>query len=98
MSPSVTFRVEAQTEFEEAAAWYEQQRDGLGSEFIAEVQAVLNQISAVPGLYAAIYHGVRRAPVRRFPYTILYRVEQDSVLILAVFHTRRDPAVWQARV
>ncbi len=96
MSLSIVFRAEAQAEFEEAADWYEAQRAGLGDDFIAAVEAGLSRISAMPELHAAVHNDVRRAPVRHFPYTILYRIEPDRALVVAVFHSRRDPAVWQA--
>ena len=49
-------------------------------------------------LYAKILHDARRAPVRRFPYSVFYKVEPERVVVISVFHGRRDPKVWQERV
>ena len=64
---------------------------------IAKVRDVLNRIAVSPRLYAAVYGDVRKAVVRRFPYVVVYRVDAAEVIMIAVFHTSRDPAVWQAR-
>ena len=97
MSLPVVLRPEARAEFDDAFDWYEQRQPGLGVDFVAQIQEVLEQISASPELYAQIFQDVRRAVVRRFPYLVFYKVEPQQVVVLAVFHTRRDPKIWQAR-
>jgi plasmid stabilization system protein ParE len=97
MNLPVVLTHEAEVEFDEAADWYEQ-RAGLGAEFVARVRAVLNRIGSMPELHAVVYKDVRRAVLRRFPYNIDYRVRTDRVEVIAVFHSHRDPSVWQARV
>ncbi len=97
MSLPVVLTHEAEAEFDAAADGYEQQA-GLGAEFVARVRDVLNQIGQMPELHAPAYQNVRRAVVRRFPYTIYYRVQADRVEVIAVFHSHRDPSEWQKRV
>ncbi len=97
MKLPLVFRAAAQTEFDDAAAWYDAQRVGLGAEFVAEVQQVLDTISDQPNRFAVATGDVREAPVRRFPYYVYYRVKSCWVVIIAVFHSSRDPAVWQGR-
>jgi plasmid stabilization system protein ParE len=97
MSLPVGLRPEARAEFDEAFDWYEQQRPGLGLDFAAQVQEVLDRISATPELYAQVFEDVRRAVVQRFPYAVFYKIELPQVVVLAVFHGRRDPKSWQAR-
>jgi plasmid stabilization system protein ParE len=41
---------------------------------------------------------VRRALVTKFPYVVLYREDQGEIIVIAVFHTSRNPSVWQSRV
>ena len=83
-------------EFVEAAAWYEQQARR-GDVFIGCVQEVLDLIGRQPELHAVIYRALRRARVQRFPYSVFYRVLPDRVEVIAVFHGRRDPRIWQSR-
>ena len=98
MSLPVVLRQEARTEFDEAFDWYEQQRPGLGVNFVACVQDVLDRIVTTPELYPQVFEDVRRAIVWRFPYSVFYKIEPSQVVVLAVFHSRRDPKIWQARV
>lgn len=97
MSLPLVFRSAAQTEFDEAAAWYEGQKPGLGNDFVAEVQQVLGTIANHPPRYPVVLGDVREALVPRFPYCVYYRVKTDHVVVLAVFHTSRDPSIWQGR-
>lgn len=98
MSLPVVLRAEAQTDFDEAFDWYEAQRTGLGIDFAAEVQRVFDRIAANPLLHGVVLQDVRKAVAHRFPYSIYYRVESTQVLVIAVFHGRRDPSIWQGRI
>ena len=89
---------DARAEFDAAADWYQQQRRGLGREFVRAVRDVFQRISANPRTHAKVYGDVRKAVVTRFPFVILYEDEGNEVLIIAVFHTARDPAAWQSRL
>lgn len=90
-------RPEAEADVADAQEWYERQRQGLGAEFVLCVEEVFARIERTPGMYGEVYRGVRRALTRRFPYAVYYRVEGDVVVVLGVFHTRRDPRQWQSR-
>lgn len=96
MSLPVVITPEAEAEFDEAADWYEQ-RAGLGAAFTAAVREVLNRIAELPLLHQVVYKDIRRGVVRRFPYSVFYRVDPDRIAVIAVFHDRRDPAIWQGR-
>ena len=97
MSLPLVFRSVAQAEFDGAAAWYEEQRPGLGSEFVAEVQQILDLIADNPERFPVASGDVREALASRFPYCVYYRIKTDRIVILAVFHTSGDPSVWQGR-
>lgn len=97
MSLPVVLRAEAEREFDESFDWYEGRKPGLGVEFAEAIQLVYDRIAANPLLHQTVFGDVRRAVVRRFPFSILYRAHADRVEILAVFHGSRDPSIWQAR-
>ena len=75
-------------------AWYNGQRDGLGEEFLAAVNAAFDTIVRFPDIFARVHGEVRRAIVSRFPFAVFYRVETKHVIVLAVIHTARDPKIW----
>ena len=79
-------------------ATYEKVRRGLGRDFVTRVREALRRISQNPRLHAIIYQDVRKAVVSRFRYVVLYREESNEVIVISVFHTSRDPGIWQARV
>lgn len=94
----VVLRDEAQAEFDEAFDYWEDQRPGLGVDFAARVQQGFDRIAANPKMHALVFADIRKAVVTRFPYTIFYRSDDVRVEVIAVFHSRRDPSVWQRRV
>jgi plasmid stabilization system protein ParE len=91
------FRRQAFLEYATARRWYEKQRPGLGGDFEAEIERSLLRASASPGRFREVMPGVRRVRVHRFPFSIYFRVRGNLLVVLAVFHTRRNPASWRAR-
>lgn len=83
-------------EVEEAAAWYEAQNPGLGSRFAEAFFSMLERIEERPRLYPVVYRETRRALFPRpFPYMVLFKIETDAIVVLAVLHQARDPKTWQ---
>lgn len=97
MSFRLVIRRDAEADLNDAYAWYEEQRIGLGEVFLDTVEAALTDIAANPKLHPVVHQEVRRALIRRFPFGIHYLVEDDAVVVLAVFHASRDPKHWQGR-
>jgi len=97
MSLPVVLRDEAQAEFDEAFDYYEAQQAGLGADFVARVQRVFDRIGANPLLHRVVLGDIRKAVVTRFRYVVFYRPHSDLVEVLAVFHTSRNPSIWQSR-
>lgn len=97
MSLPVVVRAEAEAEFDEAFDFYDTRQVGLGPAFAAAVQKVFDGIAAQPLMHAVEFADIRKAVVRRFPFCVYYRPHPDRVEVVAVFHTSRDPSIWQAR-
>jgi len=92
-------RPEAEHEMTEAFDWYEERMPGLGFEFLLCVEAVFNSIQRSPQQYRCVHHKeVRRALTRRFPYEIFFVEEEQSIVVLSVFHAKRNPKRWKERV
>lgn len=97
MSLPITFHRAASAEFIEASAWYESKRVGLALEFMAEIDRCVSLASEHPLQFAVVRENIRRVVVNRFPYSVYFRAENHCIVVLAVFHGSRDPAIWQAR-
>jgi toxin ParE1/3/4 len=99
------FRVEAiaQTEFEEAAVWYESQRPGLGLEFIAEIDRVLGRIAHADRFatapIATMPGGlIRREFVDRFPYHVIFVETEALRRVIMIRRGSSSPARWRSRI
>lgn len=97
MTLPVVFHELAETELNEAAAYYAHARPGLGEAFVSEVQQAVEALVAAPFLGAPVEKDVRWWLVGRFPYSLLYRVCDDHVRILAIAHQKRRPFYWRGR-
>jgi len=92
------FHPEALEEFEEAAHYYARRQSGLESRFIAAVGNAIDVILDDPLRWRAFEEDVRRCFTRVFPYGILYTIEPDYILIVAVAHCSREPGYWKHRI
>ena len=97
MSRSLAFRLQARREFDAAGDWYEREQPSLGEAFLAEVEQVLRAIIISPDVFPEEFNGVRKAVVKRFPYCIYFRTRGEVMVVLAVFHSARNPKIWQSR-
>lgn len=91
------FHPEALTEYAEAVQYYLEQRAEIAQAFIDAVEDAIYRLRESPTRYVAIDEDVRRCMTRRFPYGILYTIEPDYILILAVMHCSREPEYWKNR-
>ena len=91
------FHPESLTEYAEAVQYYTEQRVEVAQAFIDAIEDTVYRIRESPARYVAVDEEVRRCMVRRFPYGILYTIEKDYILILAVMHCSREPGYWKIR-
>ena len=94
----ITFHPDAESEITEVARYYEAHRPGLGSDFLGEVERGLDQISTNPEASQRIARRVRRKPLWRFPYNLIYAVYPDRIRIVACAHRKRRPFYWRKRL
>ncbi|MCF7965084.1 MAG: type II toxin-antitoxin system RelE/ParE family toxin [Methylobacter tundripaludum] len=88
------FLESAQTELDQAFEWYEAQQKDLGVQFLNEFDAAIRRIATYPESYILIEKNVRRCLVKRFPYGILYGIDADKIIVIAVAHLHRKPDYW----
>ena len=93
---------EASRELDQAAVWYEERNLGLGRRFLESVDGTLEEVvrfpragAPVPGVAADLE--VRRAPIKGFPYHVIYLETPEDIHILAFAHDRRRPGYWVTR-
>ena len=97
MNYLLTIRKEAELDINSLFEYYENKRVGLGHDFLLCIEECLSKVERNPGHYKIIYKELRRIAVRRFPYRIFYFVQNNLVIVTAVFHARKDPQAWGRR-
>jgi len=93
----VRLRPETEEDLADAAAWYEEQRQGLGHEFLDEVLTMLSSIAETPLMYPNVHRNTRRAVIHRFPFSVYFRTEDATIVVVAVMHGSRNPRRWKSR-
>ena len=76
---------------------YEKQKEGLGTELKEAIDQMFRKIGSAPGRFRPVRGEVRRALLRRFPYAIHFVPEPEAIIVLAIFHTKRDPRHLEGR-
>ncbi|MGE0116547.1 MAG: type II toxin-antitoxin system RelE/ParE family toxin [Dongiaceae bacterium] len=97
MRPS-QFLPAARAELLEAQSYYDEVWPGLGADFVAEVERVLQLLRQRPALGAPGSAHTRRFSLRRFPYSVVYLVESEKLTVVALAHHRRRPDYWRRRL
>ena len=98
MKYNVIVRPEAEDDLKEAYSWYEDKRTALGYDFLLHVDAGLNFIARNPTIHPTEYKGTRKHLVKRFPYKIIYLLEKEKIIVLAVIHGMRSPVLIRRRI
>ena len=87
----IRFVPEADVELAEARVWYQSQREGLDVALMQRIDEALNRIIQNPNAFPLVHRQLRRAIVRQFPFAIFFEVSESEIVVLAVFHSRRNP-------
>jgi plasmid stabilization system protein ParE len=97
MNQILLLRARAEADVQAIYDWYESKQSQLGEEFLTALGQNLERIREQPELYPILYKNVRRALLRKFPYLVFFTVTPTRILVLAVLHASRDPAIWPRR-
>jgi len=89
---------EALEEAEAAARWYTERSAVAAVAFTEEMDAAETAIQRLPEAWPSYDETTRRYLLRRFPFSVVYRVEPSRILIVAVAHGRRRPGYWRSRL
>jgi len=92
------FLPEAEEEMNEAARFYERRKKALGLKFLNAVERTIISILAHPRSGLALSPSIRRRIVRGFPFGVLYGIQSEKIVIVAVAHLKRRPGYWKGRI
>lgn len=95
---SVRFYPAAEVELRDAVAYYNEQCAGLGFEFAAEIRKTLDRILRFPSAWTKLSPRIRRCLTNRFPYAVIFQLNDSDIFIVAVMHLKREPNSWRANL
>lgn len=98
MALRIEYLDEALAEAEAAARWYAERSAAASVGFSEEIDEAESAIVQFPEGWPHFAHGTRRYLLRRYPFSVIYRLESDRILILAVAHGHRRPGYWKSRI
>jgi len=94
----IGFLPEAKAELDDAVEYYELQLKGLGMTFKDVARSTIKRVATFPTAWTTIRPSIRRCIMHKFPYNVLYSIEADCILIIAIAHHHRNPNYWIDRV
>ena len=95
---NVRFLTLAQQEVDDAVVWFEERGEGKGIDFLDQLDRVVRLVKAFPLASPQIEPEIRRCLFVRFPYSLVYGLDRDTIVVIAVAHTRRVPHYWVDRL
>jgi len=94
----LSFLPEAKAELDDAVEYYELQLKGLGLTFKDVARSTIKRVATFLTAWTTIRPSIRRCIIHKFPYNVLYSIEADCILIIAIAHHHRNPNYWMDRV
>ena len=98
MATEREYHEEALEEAEAAARWYAERSASAAAGFSEEIDTAESAIADFPTAWPHFDRGTRRYLLRRYPFSVIYRVESTRILIVAVAHGHRRPGYWKSRL
>ena len=95
---ALKFHLLAREEVSDAYLYYENQKLGLGDNFLENLDDIFNLILDNPNLYPKDFEEVRKALLKKFPFTIYYEIVEEQIFVYSVFHQSRNPENWRQRM
>ena len=94
---SVSFFPEARNEALQAYLWYHAEQPGLEKKFREHLRNKIDSLKADPKASSFVYKNVRSSRMQIFPYSVIYRISNLNIQVIAVFHHSRNPREWKKR-
>ena len=93
----IIFHPDIENEVKFSYGWYQKQADGLGDDFLSELEAAYHMITELPDTWPKFQRGFRRFLLNRFPFSVIYKYHKKTVFVVAVMHNSRKPDYWNKR-
>lgn len=95
--PELIFHPDVSKEVQASFVWYQKQAEGLGNDFVNELETGFGAITEMSETWPKFQNGFRRFLLSKFPFSIIYKSKGESIFVVAVMHNSRKPGYWQNR-
>jgi len=95
--PRLIFHPDIAHEIKASYQWYQDQAEGLGDDFIAELESAYEAIAELSDTWPKFSKNCRRFLLSRFPFSVIYRAKNNSIAVIAVMHHSKKPGYWESR-
>ena len=95
---NIRFLTLAQREVDDAVLWYDNRTEDEGREFLDDLDRAVRLVKSYPHAFIEIEPEIHRCLLARFPYALIYGLEQQTIVVIAVAHLRRQPGYWADRI
>ncbi len=92
------FHPDIASEVKASFIWYQEQANGLGDDFLDELESAYQEINELPSTWPLFQNGLRRFLLSRFPFSVIYREHNDLIYVVAVMHNSRKTGYWLHRM
>ena len=94
---NIIFHPDIENEVKASYEWYQNQAKGLGEDFLTELETAYQAIVELPNTWPKFQKGFRRFLLSKFPFSVIYRFNRETVYVVAVMHNSRKPGYWSER-
>ena len=94
---NIIFHPDIENEVKASYEWYQNQATGLGEDFLTELETAYQAIVELPNTWPKFQKGFRRFLLSKFPFSVIYRFNRETVYVVAVMHNSRKPGYWSER-
>ena len=95
---NLVIKQEAKTEITEAYEWYESKQHKLGKRLISVLDNYFSTIKKSPKQFPKVLNNMRQATIKKFPYIIIFEIENNEIIVFAVFHSSQNPEKWESKI
>lgn len=92
------FHPDIASEVKASFVWYQEKSNGLGDDFLDELESAYQEINELPRTWSLFQNGFRRFMLSRFPFSVIYREHDELIYVVAVMHNSRKPGYWLHRI
>ena len=93
----LTFHPDVFCEIKASYSWYQEKAEGLGKDFMNELELAYQAIIDFPQTWPKFQKGFRRFLLSRFPFSVIYRKNGNLIYVVAIMHNSRNPGYWLNR-